>query len=125
MSQGELRPCQYHVGAADRAAPALVLQPRVHALGVEAVPAPRQPPAPVSGLERLQAHRAVGGAAAGEEAVARKRSELVGGQALAVLRALLIGGNAGASPESPEDDEEQGEEHQRHAGRQDGDGERR
>lgn len=116
------RPPVHSVDAAHGARAALP-EPRVHALRVEAVLAPRQLPAPVTGLERLEADRAVPGLSVCgslEVLMARKRSELAAGQspAAAVLYAVLLVGGvlaaaAGAEPpqQSPENDEDVGDEH--------------
>jgi hypothetical protein len=54
-----------------------------------------------------------------------KVSSLLADRPGRISAVLLISVGAGATPQSPEDDEEVGDEHQPHAGRQYGDGERR
>jgi hypothetical protein len=114
----------------DRPTASALPQPRVHARCVETVLAARQPLAPVVGLERLQAYRAVPCHASGVlcsgglVVVARQRVELTVRQAgatsgaAAVLRALLVGGAGRAEPPSqgPEDNKDVDKQHHRDAG---------
>jgi len=121
------------LGAADGAQAALA-QPLVDALRVEPVLAPGQHPAAVPGLERLQAHRALGARRAGAGlaalvVVARQLVQVLGRQPLP-RRALLVlpprrrGAEDDAPPERPDDDEDVEHQHRHDAGDQEEHGHR-
>lgn len=107
------------LGAADGASAALA-QPRVQALRVEPVAAPRQHTAPVARAERIQTHRALATTGALLELMARQLANLLGRKASTaaffLLRVLRHAAGGALAEERPADgDAEMEKEHQHEA----------
>jgi hypothetical protein len=108
----------HHLGATD-GAPAVLAEPRVDALGVEAVLATGQHPAPVARAEHVQAHRAVAAAAVLLDIVARQLVDLLCGQPGAGTAFLQVPPDADGGARAVERPDDHDDVHDAHQGEAD------
>lgn len=114
---GGVLPLLDRLGAADGASAALA-QPRVQALRVEPVAAPRHHTAPVARAEHIQAHRALATAGALLELMARQPANLLGRKASTAaffLRVLRDAAGGARAEEHADGHDEMENDHQHEA----------